>query len=504
MYTLKNLLNTYQIDIRTWFKTIPECDIPLEIPEFFNAFFSQAESNKVDYDGFYAALKKLTPDVLKPLHIAFLRYEQTYYERHYKQEISEDVRAIPLNKVNRSEKKDLNWHHYKPLLNSYVLRSYQSSNELLFGKQDAHYLPCIFAINTLTLCKKLPSQGQYDRLQFGLPIYPPHYAEVYQFPLLEKKTGIKDSRDYFPFAQKEKVMDGRKQYLILASNGKKILFMKIGTYKPQAVLASKIATLVNKEAFASERLVNNGVTGSRKLSGFVAFNNNAPKIPFQSGMGQIDEILNYVQETDPSKSNFGYCSKDARAPMIKIDFEYCNLTRPLEISTYEINFAEQFLLHPGAREEYQKEKLKTRLQLALLSAELISVLTDKAFLETDNDKKVTTMELISRSNIALQLILNSEWALKELQENILWPHEIVRNLYSYIKEHHFSRDKESLIHSINERIKHVLPQIYSVNFVEDIMTKTAPMELTMNQRFFQEIMITVPSAPLAQTRMGKQ
>jgi len=168
------------------------------------------------------------------------------------------------------------------------------------------------------------------------------------------------------------------------------------------VLASKIATLISKQHFSSECLLDNQFAASRKLDQYavcaIKDNNFREKRReflannVSPGTGIIDETLNYLQEGDTNGENYGFSSEDLNsAHLVKIDFDKCNLTSRVDLEYYDTGMVTKCRLptigsnlykaSPHVQKDlgYIHEKLTTRLKLSLLPQKLIAGLTEEAY-----------------------------------------------------------------------------------------------------------------------------
>gem|GEM_PF-3785135 len=168
------------------------------------------------------------------------------------------------------------------------------------------------------------------------------------------------------------------------------------------MLASKIATLISKQHFSSECLLDNQFAASRKLDQYavcaIKDNNFREKRReflannVSPGTGIIDETLNYLQEGDTNGENYGFSSEDLNsAHLVKIDFDKCNLTSRVDLEYYDTGMVTKCRLptigsnlykaSPHVQKDlgYIHEKLTTRLKLSLLPQKLIAGLTEEAY-----------------------------------------------------------------------------------------------------------------------------
>lgn len=486
--------------------------IPNEIVAIISALKNSKPLTENEIKNFHSALSKINDSELHDAIAGSInRITVSLYDENKKKEIEKLTQEID-QKLNNNEeltfkREDLQKKYIDllniqalmkgnplPLKNSYGI-NFPDMPE--FGKSFFYYdIP--FAINTLILANKLPLHGYYCGIPLDKPIYPQTIKSAKDDDRVRIKRGIKASDDYFPYKLASKIAKGDSQNIIIAAtNGKKILFLRgikskksdIGEtkpYSPDAILASKIATFINKEYFSSERLLDKRIAGSRKLSTYAAsladstVRSEATIIVNKGvvfkGTGIMDEVLNYTGEADDNPENFALTysnetesasqknkkiiSKDSH--FSKIDFDRCHVTTKKDENTYETNILTSSFrsIFKGKKdiiykdETYIHEKLHTRLKLSILTSDFIRGCAEKAFLDED-DKEKAIQELTNRSTIALNLFLKHPKAKDFLQKNPNILNEFMQDSVKYICGHFEENERDKIIKSIDIRIKSI-------------------------------------------------
>ncbi|WP_133127749.1 hypothetical protein [Legionella nagasakiensis] len=217
-------------------------------------------------------------------------------------------------------------------------------------EQIGYELP--FAINELRLRGKLPREGTYGNMDLSKPLYPPH-LNADRLPI---KRGIKRSDDYYPIKNINKLFRGDKgdlTFLAVRHDAAKKLYVRgAENLAPNAILASKIATIISPRHFSSERVLDNQMAAARHLQEYgkpiviplgLGYSTLHPEIArdfdegrMMSGTGIIDEVCHFLLEADPNSENFGFSRlPDGTHALAKIDFDACYIDGNMTEETYE-------------------------------------------------------------------------------------------------------------------------------------------------------------------------
>ncbi|WP_147292351.1 hypothetical protein [Legionella hackeliae] len=411
-----------------------DVEIPEEIVKFITRFSENEWIEEKDFHAFSEKLSTLDEAVKNCLvhllyDISLKKYDEdkkeiesavTRIESHVK-----DGKEIPKSQAKNALK-------YTGLLNCYQLIAHHLSiNAGDYGflypgtssykrQTIAYAIP--FAINALRLVGELPTTDNFNGFNLSKPFYPLN-LEIVKNEKVPLKKGVKESDDYFPYKMVSKLAKGDTgDKTFVATNGKKILFVRgVEYYSPSAILASKIATLVSSVHFSSERLLDNRLVASRGIPGYAVSVANPSTRDSRKryieeekkifpGSGIIDEVTNFVGETDANIENFGFSSEDVyQSHLTKIDFDRCTVTSKITKKNYERNILTSpyggiyhSAPHIQTNPAYVNEKLFARLKLSMLPNALFSSLASKAFTpEDDQERGIAVEECMSRSNIAL-------------------------------------------------------------------------------------------------------
>lgn len=331
-----------------------------------------------------------------------------------------------------------------------------------------------FALNILRLVGTLPTTDNFNGFNLSTPFYPLQ-LDIRQKRVICLKKGIKPSDDYFPYKMVKKITIGDTgDTTFVATNGKKILFVRgVDDYSPDAVLASKIATLVSPHHFSSERLLDNRLVGSRRMANYAVSLADDCTLDLRKryieqenrifpGSGIIDEVTNFIDETDPNIENFGFSSIDVyQSHLTKIDFDRCSVTSKISKKEYERDILTRSTWgiyrnppHIQSDPAYIKEKLFARLKLSMLHKELLRSLSDKAFAPEDaqlRDRAVK--ECMNRSNIALKLFFKHARVKNFLHQNPTILNQCYHQIVEYISTHFVEEEQEPLKYSLRKQVE---------------------------------------------------
>jgi len=338
------------------------------------------------------------------------------------------------------------------------------------AREGYHMLP--LAINAMRLTGIMPGDHPFAESD---PLYP---AFVKRHPLIQPMPGIQSSRNLTPFRRQKKLVTGKTtDSTLLASDGNKLCYIlrsQDASYSPAGILASKIATLISNKHFSSERLLDNQLTASRALQGYVTpmiiyFNprasifedliKNAQVIP---GSGIIDEVCNFVQEPDCNAENLGYSSEQGLADrtgfLTKIDFDRCWFS-PIQSTEYKRNAIATWIYTKSSilgDPDYHREQLRTRLKLALIPPILFEELSQKAWADEQRFIAIDTNECISRQKMALDFFLMDESCGAFINSYPQVAHECVDEIRTYICSHRFRGGVGDLLDALAARAAEVM------------------------------------------------
>ncbi|OCH97535.1 hypothetical protein A8135_14175 [Legionella jamestowniensis] len=459
--------------------------IPVEITTFIEKFASKELISEKEARNFSMQLTTLNKEIQNCIiHLLYNMSLNIYKE--YEQEIREIVeneidgnlkkgKEIPISSEKHAKS-------YIGLLNCYQLFSCPLPRGDFTFSYPGVYDPqrniinydVPFAINALRLVGKLPTTDNFMGMDLSKPFYPLK-LEVVKQEKVPLKKGVKEGDTFYPYKAVSKIAKGDTgDNTFLATNGKKILFIRgVERYSPNAILASKIATLVSPAHFSSERLLDNRLVGSKAIPNYAISvadrrTRDARKEYIETkkqvfpGSGIIDEVTNYIVEGDPNIENFGFSSEDvAKSHLSKIDFDHCAIASETLHETYERDVltkpwggiyhgAEHVQIDP----DYIKEKLFARLKVSMLTPPLLSMLADKAYTpEDEKAKNKAVTQCINRSNIALDLFFEHPSVRTFLTENPTVLNQCYQEIAVYISTHFEEKDQNFLLESLRNRLE---------------------------------------------------
>lgn len=480
-------------------KALTEKEIPDQMYSFIIKFKNKDHLKKKDFDLFRVGLENLliADPNLHGVLVGLFNYISGDILSFYTENITK-LRSEIDKKVNAEEEFNFQFdnqlEYYKGLLNIYALNNgliIRAINQWGYafpgiGHIDNKlYYDLPFFINILMLTKKIPDN--YNGISLKNPIYP---GITPSHPKINIKRGIKISDTYFPYKRAFKQHKGDTgDTAYVATNGKKILYLRGNKRKPtkylaSSVLASKIGAFVNKEYFSSERVLDTNVVGSKKLPAYVVtlsdFNYKEKIRKYIEeekkvfpGTGTIDEVLNFVQESDPNSENYGLSSYNMNeAHLCKIDFDRCNVVSRIDKDQYEINR----LSNPGNSETYTlpgvwskspnitkdknyiKEKLTTRLKLSFLTKEFSHGLADKAYIKEDQ-KSTAVAELLARTDIAFDLFIENKSSSDFLKDNPGILNTLFQETIRYVNGHFDPPVAIKISNSLESRVMFIKKEI---------------------------------------------
>jgi hypothetical protein len=481
--------------------------IPRRITHFINKLRSQKEMEEKDFTSFHQDLKSIENDRMHNALVYFINFIVRQIYHSYEAKIQDSVKKIK-EKSSFEEKTEQKANI--GLLNVYLLNKGGSLPTRNFNlscfpglqntaKDIFEYLIPL-GINALRLTNKLPKEGEYCGLDLSKPLYPKEYGgTTEEIPL---HRGIKNKNDYAPFYKHNKINKGDyEDTTYVATNGKKFLYIRgaSSAISPSSVMASKIATFVSNKHFSSERRLSNQLTASKQLPAYkISFvdrriRDEMIKIIEQEkriyvGIGIINEVLNFVYETDINSENYGFSGSlfSPESFLCKIDFDSCNVTANLLKKDYErdrikiiYNIYEK-LPHVFLNPIFVQEMLYTRLKLSLLTKELNNGFAQKASDDKDAQKELTK-EATSRANIAFELFLENKNSADFLIKNPNILNTILQESIDYANKHFDEPGLSEIKRSLQLRFKEIHNEIS-----EKLKITLLPMELEKEQKKLPE------------------
>ncbi len=390
---------------------IGKIEVPLLILEFIDNLIEGRECSPQMFQDFSNAMQGLQDNDVHDFIVGLLRYGCTYrYCDFYRNDIGKLIEKIKKGNLNPEMKLDnvdatswknlLQMHRALSILPSTQFRedhdgfpklNFNSVNEAILNYELR------FSLNVLRLVKKMPRAGRYLGVPLAEPFYPDKSHEFWLKINLQPKPGIKDANKYYPIERVKKEIEGlsgNTNFLVVDDRGK-LLFLR-NTIKDarKAVLASKIATVISKKHFASERLFSNGFSASKKLAAYQdsLYREGHDKLIVAlrdkktiEGAGICDEVLKFIGESDfTALENIGVDAEDEKIILCKIDYDLCDIWYSPEESYPGFYYKNDLLTwigeYPGLRQtpEYLRETYYARLKLSLFSKKLLEALCEKA------------------------------------------------------------------------------------------------------------------------------
>lgn len=353
-----------------------------------------------------------------------------------------------------------------------------------------------FAINALILTGLLPKTN-LNGVNTAIPLHP---LSSYRFLSQEKlpsQRGIKRSSDYFLYKAVRKIYKGYPgNHTFLATNGIKALFIRDSScVQSESVFASKIARCISTSHFASERLMDNQLVGSRALDSY-AISVADPRIidalyrhikddkKVLPGTGLIEEVCNFIEEGDPNIENLGLSSIDLEAPrthLSKIDFDGCSISTETSKGRYDYNIISKergslYHANPLVRQDdrYLQEKFYARLKLSMLIQELFQGLADKSFAPSDVDiKRKVIGACVRRSDLALELFFENPYAKKFLNNNPRIVNQCLIEIGQYINDHFNEPDAALMRRALLKRVSYICTTLSMHLYGEELFEPTS-------------------------------
>jgi hypothetical protein len=484
-------------------------EIPAAISNFINKLLAKVEMEEKDFKSFHHELSLIKDNKVYNTLVYSINTIGSDIFHSYETEIKDSVEQIKA-KIPVDEK--IKPHKDVGLLNVYLINRGELLNLRNLDNKDGYKFPYpkygdedIFeyhiplSINALRLTNKLPKEGQYCSLDLSKHLYPKkHGGTTEEIPL---RRGTKNKNEYVPFYKNSKLFKGTvEDTTYLATNGKKFLFIRgrSNATSPDSVMAAKIATFVSKKHFSSERRLTNQLIASKQLPGYkipsVGDKNSRDEKRkiiqeekrIYSGTGIINEVLNFIHETDHHNSeNYGF-SDSVSSPesfLCKIDFDHCDVTKPLPKKYYEQNciaILYYSLPHVYLDPTFIQEMLYTRLKLSLLTTELNNGFAQKASDDKDAQKQLTT-EATARANIAFELFLENKNSAEFLTKNANILNTILQESVDYARKHFDEPMLSQIHHSLQVRFKEIHNKIAT-----KLNIKLPPMKLEKEHKKLPE------------------
>lgn len=517
---LSELINTYLSGEVSFFVDSPntqgllQTEINVSIYTFLDKLIQGLEIQPHEFKEFSKKLNELDKSIKNTIISIVFSITYKIYRHHNNaiekavDNIETSVKAsVPIPQESPDAKK------YIDLINIYHLFAHYLSIEK--DGEHSNFFPGVnyyqrkilasnipFAINALTLTGQLPKANYYG-INTAHALYPLDLMVTQENKVLMRK-GIKPSNEYFPYKSVCKIAKGDTgDNTFLATNGSKVLFMRgVERYSPQGILASKIATLVSAKHFSSERLMDNKIVASREINTYACSAADRKTRALRKkyieedqkvfpGTGIIDEVNNYVQETDPNIENLGFSTTDIeKAHLSKIDFDRCFTSPHISAKDYEIDLVSsgpgiyRALVDIEKNEGYIREKLYARLKLSMITEPLLRGLADKAFIdENQQSKEQSIKECGNRSDIALELFQTHEKAKQFIKNDPEILNQCYAEIALYIQDH-FEQDlQRDLFDSLEKRVKLIhsnlskkLPITIPAPQIQSLKPESAPTE----------------------------
>ncbi|MBV8802158.1 MAG: hypothetical protein JO131_04210, partial [Gammaproteobacteria bacterium] len=497
--------------------------IPANILHFMNKLLSQKEMQEKDFKSFHHDMS-LIQDIktYNALTYCVNNICRMIYESH-KAEINDSVQQIkdnPHKEIKKTQMTNVG------LLNVYLINRGEildlkypdendnSDEEDFFlahcfpdkasGESEIFEYNIPLAINALRLTNKLPSQGNYCGLDLSKHLYPKYHGGTdVEAPL---RRGIKNKNEWAPFYKNAKLFKGDLDDTVyLATNGKKLLYIRGSDAKlinSSSIMASKVATFVSKKHFSSERRLNNQLTASKQLPEY-KFSFVDPSIASEVrevikekrvfvGSGIINEVLNFVHETDPNNENYGLSAlpSSSECCLCKIDFDHCSMSFPLPKSEYEmksINDLYNRQPHVFSDPIFIQETLYARLKLSFLTKELNEGFAEKAS-DNMNEKNILVNETCNRVKMAFELFLEDKNSRDYLNKNPHILNIILQESLDYTKKHFDEPRLSQINNSLQRRFEEIQDKI------KDKLNVIQPLEEKEKSNLFaKDVKGTVPS-----------
>lgn len=487
-----------QTQINTFVK---DAQIPSAVAIFISKFINQNPLTTNDFNQFISELDQIKNNDVHDCIVGIMQRiaEHNFVSQEEKiQTAQKEIDNAVRNRYPIPNRNNASDSLRSGLMNSYLLLNIHNENikfrnypgmtfpgNSINRELVSHHIP--LAINALKLTGQIANMGTYCDIDMSKPLYPwlkagffgNDYEKLDESQTFDEKRGVKPASQYVPYKPVSKIAKGPGNNTFIATNGEKVLYIRgVVDYAPSAVLASKIATFINPEQFSSERVLTNRLVGSKQLSDYAisladhAFrkslqNHLLDSEKMMAGIATIDEVLNYVKETDDNVENYGFSETDTKkfneGNFSKIDFDGSNLESNIQAENYETNLLSSNLYNennksPQAKLQYMEEKLTTRMKLCFMTKELIAGLAEKAYSSNEDEKEHVKAELLNRTNIALHLLVedkNLPYLKKMLQDD---PH-LLAKLYAesemYVSTHFDAPERDIILKSLEIQAKEI-------------------------------------------------
>lgn len=493
---------------------------------FIKKLKNQEEMTSQEFDDFDAYLSCIGENLKDAIHFILRNIALEVFAANH-DEIAEAVKEIDANSFPTVTTR----LPYFGLLNLHRLirMTELKANDSSLGETSLQRKILLYeiqlGINALTLTKRIKfSSPWYCGLSLGSPIYS---LPVGQFPVSRRYERKTTHCWPYKIASKFKDVD---HYVFVAFDSlaeqkrrEKYLYLRATTYQPQAVLASVIAGFVSKKHFAKETPLSGICNASVNHPDYQVHIADASvraarknlieneKVVFE-GTGFIDEVLNFINETDPNPENFGFSRKDIDrdAFISKIDYDMCLLNAPVSEESYEKNILSTYrggvyknLPHIPHNINYIREKLSARLTLALLSDRCIDILIEHSFAVygRDEEKAAVRMELINRRDIALELFLKNPHAEKFLRNDASLLQKLGQQCKDCVAEYCTESALFEVFDSLDQRLNKVKQDITSkwkISYEE--RTVIEPPQQS-SPRVASSIQLNLPNEPSENERL---
>lgn len=245
------------------------------------------------------------------------------------------------------------------------------------------------------------------------------------------------------------------------------------------LFASKIARRISKKHFSSERFLTNKDIASRALPGYQRsvvtddkkIDERILKHPsILPGLGIIDETCLFVGEQDRNLENIGISVADEKesvkdAYFTKIDFSECELDRPFDVSSSSFRSSLYENRKPNA-DQYELERLETRIKLALFTPELLRLDAEKTFPDEKSQNKMLGHFLSRNKNITQLLNDESEEIIKKKISIAKIHYEIIHFFTEHDSKKLSFEQCETVLNKTKEKADSLIRMVYKDNVDE--------------------------------------
>lgn len=395
----------------------------------------------------------------------------------YQHEITQANNDLDNSKFQDNKQNSID-SQYVPLLTSYILTNaclkhtssgckyYIQDNFVKLSSAVINEIP--LTINLFRLTGHLPKHLKYCGLDTDKPLYPLNLG--FERDNI-KSQGIKNANDYWPYQNVAKqVQGGIKSTTLKATNYQRFVFFRGNLADNRiGVLASKLASLISKEHFAAEFILENRYSASKKHVNYVTplSNEDAFKMVDQiikknghfPGLGVIDEVLKFVGEGDENRENFAISNLNKeRCFLTKIDFDMCSFRNSKE------DCLSAFFKNPTIKDDnhYKLERATACMKIACIPDLLLNALAEKSGFSSDNSQQLIQI-IKDKQSIHLQNM--SDIRLNVYEEDDDFINQLAKvyiELKTHINTHQFSNkfNNASLNEALDKRLEFVVKKVF--------------------------------------------